>query len=105
MSVDRRHRIWSQAGLQLPGRWLRRRVGLEITTCPAIAAIQVRAHDFMYESCAGGPQPQRLTVIDEHTRESLASDIAGIICSGWIIDVLTRLVGTKINTALIAPGK
>jgi putative transposase len=105
MSADRRYRIWSQAGLQLPERWLRKRIGLEIANCPAIAAIQARAHDFMYESCASGPQLRRPTVIGEHTREWLASVIADSICSGWVIDVLTRLVGRKINAALIASGK
>ncbi len=73
-----------------------------------------------------------LTVIDEHTRESLAIDVAGSIQSGRLIEVLTRLVSqhgapkylrsdngpefvskavlkwlvqSNIDTALIDPGK
>jgi hypothetical protein len=34
-----------------------------------------------------------LTVIDEHTRESLAIDVAGSIRSGRLIEVLTKLFG------------
>lgn len=85
----------------------------------------------MFDACANGQQLKCLTVIDEHTRESLAIDVAGGIRSGRLIEVLTKLVRARcaevpafgqrpefvskaalkwllqsnIDTALIDPGK
>ena len=47
-----------------------------------LAAGQVWAYDFVFDSCANGQQLKCLTVIDEYTRESLAIDVAGSIRSG-----------------------
>ncbi len=90
------------------------------------------AYDFVFDACANGQQLKCLTVIDEHTRESLAIDVAGSIRSGRLIEVLTKLVSehgapkylrsdngpefvskavlkwllqSNIDTALIDPGK
>jgi putative transposase len=98
----------------------------------AVAANDVWAYDFVFDACANGQQLKCLTVIDEHTRESLAIDVAGSIRSGRLIEVLTRLVShhgapkylrsdngpefvskavlkwlleSNIDTALIDPGK
>jgi putative transposase len=92
----------------------------------------VWAYDFVFDACANGQQLKCLTVIDEHTRESLAIDVAGSIRSGRLIEVLTKLVSehgapkylrsdngpefvskavlkwllqSNIDTALIDPGK
>ena len=93
---------------------------------------QVWAYDFVFDACANGQQLKCLTVIDEHTRESLAIDVAGSIRSGRVIEVLSRIVSERgapkylrsdngpefvskallkwllaanIDTALIDPGK
>jgi putative transposase len=133
MIPDRAHRLWRLAGLQVPRRRPRRRVaGSRPRPVPAIAANEVWAYDFVFDSCANGLQLKCLTVIDEHTRESLAIDVAGSIRSGRLIEVLTKLVSqhgapkylrsdngpefvskavlkwllqSNINTALIDPGK
>jgi putative transposase len=133
MSTDRAHRIWRQAELQVPRKRTRRRVaGSRQRPVPATAANHVWAYDFVFDACANGQQLKCLTVIDEHTRESLAIDVAGSIRSGRLIEVLTRLVsqhgapkylrsdngpefvskavlkwllGANIDTALIDPGK
>ena len=133
MSPDRAHRLWRQAGLQVPRKRPRRRVaGSRPRPVPAIAANEVWAYDFVFDACANGQQLKCLTVIDEHTRESLAIDVAGSIRSGRLIEVLTRLVSqhgaprhlrsdngpefvskavlkwllaSNIDTALIDPGK
>ena len=93
MSADRAHRIWRQAGLQVPRRRPRRRVAMSRPRpVPATAAGQVWAYDFVFDACANGQQLKCLTVIDEYTRECLAIDVAGSIRSGRVIEVLSKLV-------------
>jgi putative transposase len=133
MSADRAHRLWRRAGLQVPRKRPRRRVASSRPRpLPATVANQVWAYDFVYDACANGQQLKCLTVIDEHTRECLAIDVAGSIRSGRVIEVLSRLISehgapthlrsdngpefvskalltwmskAKIETALIEPGK
>jgi putative transposase len=133
MSPDRAHRLWQLAGLQVPRKRPRRRVASSRPRpVPALAANHVWAYDFVFDACANGQQLKCLTVIDEHTREALAIDVAGSIRSGRLIEILTRLVSehgapkylrsdngpefvskavlkwllkSNIDTALIDPGK
>jgi putative transposase len=93
MSADRVHRIWRQAGLQVPRKRPRRRVALSRPRpLPATGAGHVWAYDFVFDACANGQQLKCLTVIDEYTRECLAIDVAGSIRSARVIEVLARLV-------------
>jgi putative transposase len=133
MSHDRTYRLWQLAGLQVPRKRPRRRVaGSRPRPVPALEANHVWAYDFVFDACANGQQLKCQTVIDEHTRESLAIDVAGSIRSGRLIEVLTKLVSehgapkylrsdngpefvskavlkwllqSNIDTALIDPGK
>lgn len=133
MSTDRTHRLWRQAGLQVPRRRPRRRVALtRPRPLPATAANHVWAYDFVFDTCANGQILKCLTIVDEWTRECLAIDVAGGIRSGRVIEVLTQLVSVhgaprylrsdngpefvaaailrwladaRIDTALIDPGK
>ena len=78
MSTDRTHRLWRQAGLQVPRRRPRRRVALSRPRpVPATAVNHVWAYDFVFDTCANGQTLKCLTVVDEWTRESLAIDVAG----------------------------
>ena len=93
MSPDRAYRLWHLAGLQVPRKRPRRRVASSRPRpVPALEANHVWAYDFVFDACANGQQLKCLTVIDEHTRESLAIDVAGSIRSGRLIEVLTKLV-------------
>lgn len=93
MSADRAHRIWRQAGLQVPRRRPRRRVATSRPRpLPARGAGEVWAYDFVFDACANGQQLKCLTVIDEYTRECLAIDVAGSLRSARVIEVLSRLV-------------
>jgi putative transposase len=93
MSADRAHRIWRQAGLQVPRRRPRRRVASSRPRAlPATGVGQVWAYDFVFDACANGQQLKCLTVIDEYTRECLAIDVAGSIRSARVIELLARLV-------------
>ena len=133
MSADRAHRIWRRAGLQVPLKRPRRRAAMNRPRpIPSTQANHVWAYDFVFDACANGQPLKCLTVIDEYTRECLAIDVAGSIRSGRVIDVLSKLVSvrgaprhmrsdngpefvsravlqwlsaTKIETALIDPGK
>jgi putative transposase len=133
MSTDRTHRLWRQAGLQVPRRRPRRRVATgRPRPLPPTAQNHVWAYDFVFDTCANGQTLKCLTIVDEWTRECLAIDVAGGIRSGRVIEVLTQLVSlhgaprylrsdngpefvaaailrwladAHIDTALIDPGK
>jgi len=133
LGVDRTHRLWRQAGLQVPRRRPGRRVAASRPRpLPASAAHHVWAYDFVFDTCANGQTLKCLTIIDEFTRECLAIDVAGGIRSGRVIEVLAQLVSihgaprhlrsdngpefvagailrwlhtAQIETALIDPGK
>ena len=133
MSTDRTHRLWRQAGLQVPRRRPRRRVVTgRPRPLPPTAQNHVWAYDFVFDTCANGQTLKCLTIVDEWTRECLAIDVAGGIRSGRVIEVLTQLVSlhgaprylrsdngpefvaaailrwladAHIDTALIDPGK
>jgi len=133
LGVDRTHRLWRQAGLQVPRRRPCRRVAASRPRpLPASAAHHVWAYDFVFDTCANGQTLKCLTIIDEFTRECLAIDVAGGIRSGRVIEVLAQLVSihgaprhlrsdngpefvagailrwlhtAQIETALIDPGK
>jgi hypothetical protein len=61
---------------------------------PATGPNQVWAHDFVFDGCANEADALKcLTVVDEYTREALATDVAGRIRSAPVVEVLARLVG------------
>jgi putative transposase len=93
MSVDRAHRLWKKAKLQVPRKRSRRRIatGRPRPKAPT-APNHVWAIDFVFDTCADGKQLKCLTIVDEWTRECLAIDVAGSIRSRRVIEVLSRLV-------------
>jgi putative transposase len=133
MSIERAHRLWRVAGLQVPRHRPRRRVAASRPRpLPTTGPNQVWAYDFVHDTCANGQKVKCLTIVDEWTRESLAIDVAGSIRSPRVIEVLTKLVSVHgapkhirsdngpefismailrwltdegIETAYIAPGK
>ena len=96
MSTDRCHRLWRQAGLQVPRRRRRRRVSSTLPRpLPAHGRNHVWAYDFVFDACANGQQLKCLTIIDEYTRECLAIAVAGSIHSGRVVEELSRLVSER----------
>ena len=80
MGPDRAHRLWRQAGLQVPRRRPRRRVAASRPRpLPPTGPNHVWAYDFVFDTSATGQQIKCLTVVDEWTREALAIDVAGSI--------------------------
>ena len=95
LGVHRAHRLWRQAGLQLPRRRPRRRAASgRPRPLPAAHANFIWAFDFVFDATAEGRQIKCLTVVDEFTRECLAIDVASSIRSTRVIDVLAKLVST-----------
>jgi putative transposase len=93
MSVDRAHRLWRTARLQVPRKRPRRRLALNRPRpTPPVGRNHVWAYDFVFDACADGKQLKCLTIVDEWTRECLAIDVAGSIRSSRVIEVLARLV-------------
>jgi len=83
MSADRTHRLWRQAGLQVPRRRPRHRVATgRPRPLPPTAPNHVWAYDFVFDRCANNQRLNKLTIGDEWTRECLAIDVAGRIRSG-----------------------
>lgn len=94
MGRDRCSRIWSAAGLQVPPRKKRRKhlAPARPRPMPPMSRNSVWCYDFVLDSCANGQQLKCLAVVDEYTRECLAIDMAGSICSKRVIAVLSQLV-------------
>jgi putative transposase len=93
MSPDRCHRLWRQAGLQVPRRRPRRRVaGSRERPLPPAAKNHVWAYDFIFDACANGQKLKCLTIVDEYTRECLAIDVAGSIRSTRVLEQLAKLI-------------
>ena len=93
MSTDRTHRLWRQAGLQVPRRRPRRRVATgRPRPLPPTARNHVWAYDFVFDTCANRQTLKCLTIVDEWTRACLAIDVAGGIRSRRVIEVLAQLV-------------
>jgi len=93
MSPDRCHRLWRQAGLQVPRRRPRRRVaGSRERPLPPAAKNHVWAYDFIFDACANGQKLKCLTIVDEYTRECLAIDVAGSIRSSRVLEQLAKLI-------------
>jgi putative transposase len=69
MSAERTHRLWRQAGLQVPRRRSRKRVASSRPRpLPPSRVGQVWAYDFVFDACANGQQLKCLTVVDEYSR-------------------------------------
>jgi putative transposase len=93
IGLDRTHRLWRLARLQVPRKRPRRRVATNRPRPLAPEqAQQVWAYDFVFDGCGNGQQLKCLTVVDEYTRECLAIDVKGSIRSRQVIEVLSRLV-------------
>lgn len=96
MSVDRTHRLWRLAGLQLPRKRPRRRVAASRPRpLPASGPNHVWAYDFVFDACANGQKLKCLTIVDEWTHEALAIDVAGSIRSTRVIEVLSKLISVR----------
>lgn len=86
-------RLWHQLGLSLPRRRpRRRRCGTDIRLPGATRANHVWSYDFVHDRLASHKTIRLLCVIDEHTRECLAIEVARSLTSRDVILTLARLM-------------
>jgi putative transposase len=96
LSVERAHRLWRGAGLQVPRKRPRKRVAAKRPRpTPPNSPNHVWAIDFVFDTLADGRSIKCLTVIDEWTRESLAIDVASGIRAARVVEVLARVVSVR----------
>lgn len=88
-------RIWREEGLKVPRKQpKKRRLWLNDGSCIRLRPMHrnhVWSYDFVSERTTDGRALKILTVIDEHTRECLAVDVARNIRSEDVIDRLAEL--------------
>lgn len=102
VSLCRVKRLWKQLGLQLPRRRpRRRRCGSDMRLPGATHPNSVWCYDFVHDRFADGPVFRMLCVLDEHTRECLAIEVARSITSQDVILVLSRLMRLYSKPAFI----
>jgi putative transposase len=96
MGMERAHRLWRQAGLQVPRKRARRKVA---TARPRPNAPtgpnQVWAYDFVFDRCANDQTLKCLTIVDEWLHECLAIGVRSGIRSARVIEVLSRLISER----------
>jgi len=95
VNPKRVHRLWKQAGLQVPRRRLRkrRRLGTSENGCTRLKATypnHVWSYDFLYDRTEDGRQLKIMPIVDEYTRECLAI-VVGRSITAW--DVVRELDG------------
>lgn len=92
-SLCRVRRLWSQLGLNLTKRRpRRRRSGTDIRLPGATQPNSVRSYDFVHDRLASQRTIRLLCVVDEHTRECLAIEVATSMTSQDVILTLSRLM-------------
>lgn len=92
-SERRVKRLWKHLGLNLPRRRpCRRRCGTDMRLLGAVRPNHVWTYDFVHDRLAGKHTVRLLCVLDEHTRECLAIEVANSITSSDVILTLTRLM-------------
>lgn len=98
-SATRVYRLWRREGLKVPQKKRkRRRLGSSKNGChrrQAESKDHVWAWDFVFDKTVGGTTLKWLSIVDEHTRESLALKTARSITSEDVIDTLAELFAMR----------
>jgi transposase InsO family protein len=93
LGQKRVRRLWAHLGLQLPRRRSRkRRLGSEVRLPGAPMPNSVWTYDFVHDRLADKTALKLLCVLDEHTRECLAIEVARSMSSVAVINTLARLM-------------
>ena len=90
---SRVRRLWGRLGLNLPKRRpRRRRCGTDMRVPGEPRPNSVWSYDFVHDRLASQRAIRMLCVVDEHTRECLAIEVARSLTSRDVILTLTRLM-------------
>ena len=91
VNVKRVHRLWRETGLGLPRRRPRKRVKNPVQMpLKALYPNHVWTYDFMQDATEDGRKLKILTVVDEHTRESVAIGVERRMPSTVALEVLEK---------------
>jgi transposase InsO family protein len=92
-------RLWREEGLRVPARRRKRyRLGTSTTQAARLRAErpdQVWALDFQFDTTSDGRILKLMHVVDEHTREALAIEVARRIDADRTVSVLERIVAER----------
>ena len=92
-------RLWREEGLRVPPRRRKRqRLGISTLSAARLRAErpdQVWALDFQFDTTTDGRILKLLHVVDEHTREALAIEVARRIDADRTVEVLDRIVSAR----------
>ena len=92
-------RIWKKEGLKVPRKQPQRgRIWLNDGSCVRLRSEykdHVWSYDFVHAKTHDGRSFRMLTVIDEHTRECLAIDVARNLRNGDVLERLAWLMATR----------
>lgn len=95
VNQKRVHRLWKQAGLQVPQKQhKKRRLGMSENGCARLKATHpghVWSIDFLFDTTEDGHRLKLMPVMDEYTRECFMIDVSRGITSRRVIEVLERL--------------
>lgn len=95
VNKKRVHRLWKQAGLQVPKKQRkRRRLGTSENGCMRLKASyagHVWSLDFLFDTTEDGRQVKFMPVLDEYTRECFLIDVSRSITSKRVVRQLERL--------------
>ena len=92
------HRLWIAEGLRVPYRKRKRPlrgIGVAVGAMSPIAPNVLWALDFQFDQTAEGRTLKFLNVIDEFTREALATDVGRRIDADGVVACLERLAATR----------
>ena len=96
------HRLWREAGLQVPLKTRKRRrlAGSASGENSTIRLAPERpnhvwSYDFVFDATEDGRALKLLTVLDEHTRECLALVVGRSLTSRHVVATLDRLIGER----------
>lgn len=92
LGKERCSRLWAKAGLQVPKKRARKRMGHRLRPLAPTTQNSVWSYDFVYDACANGQKLKCLTVVDEYTRECLAIHVSSAIRATQVIEVLSKLM-------------
>ena len=93
------HRLWKQAGLQVPTKQRkRRRIGSGENGSVRLRAAHpnhVWSYDFLFDQTEDGRTLKLMPIVDEYTRECLALVVSRSITSADAVRTLSRLIGER----------
>ena len=99
VNPKRVHRLWQQAGLQVPKKQHKRsHLGTSAQGCVRLAPrypSHVWSVDFLFDTTEDGRRLKLMPVIDEYTRECFVIDVARSITAERVIEQLERLFAER----------